>query len=406
MDINITPGKLSGSIRAIPSGSHAQRVFICAALADRPTDVLMKGDSKDVEILMKCLRSLGAHIKVLKEDRFRVEPISKKGNKKTNVVLQCGDSASTFRFLLPVAAAIKENVTLEGDGRLVSLPMEPIKEALSRQGCRITGEGMPLSIKGRLKPGVFHLPGEISAQWVTGLILAATTMKGDSEIILDVHLEEEDYVDLTRDVLERYGVDVYEQPKGYIIPGKQNFKAPREIRIEGDWITSAFWMAANALGNKINCEGLNQRSVQGNRRILTLLQSIEDGGVIDCSHIPDLVAPLGVVAAVTPGTIRFENCERLRLKEIDRLDALINALVAIGANISESGNGFTVQGRESLEGGPVDAMGDYSIGMAMAIAATCCREEMTIIGGEGIEKIYINFFDEYKKLGGKVKING
>lgn len=409
MDIKITPGILSGTVKAISSESHARRVLICAALADRPTDIVMKGTSQELGVLEKCLRILGAQIKSIKDDRIRVEPIPRKGNKKGNVnaVLHCGDSLENFLFLIPVAAALRENITVDGGSLLAGFPMEPLRETLSMGGCEMIGEGMPLSLKGRLKPGIFRLTNESSVQCVTGFIIAASIMKNDSEIVLDSHLEEEDQVDLTIEVLERYGIDVYENPTGYRIPGKQNFKAPREFKIEGDWSTSAYWIAANAIGNKINCEGLNQKSAQSGRKIVTLLQSLKDGALIDCFHIPDFVAPLAVVAAINPGSVHFENAGRLRLGETDRLATLMKALSSIGANVREMENGFTIIGKEKLIGGEIVTNGDPSLAMAFAIAATVCERDVTILGGESVEKVNPGFFEEYKKMGGKVvKTNG
>lgn len=406
MDIKIAPGTLSGTVRAIPSKSQAQRVLICAALADRPTEVVLKPVLKDVETFMSCLHALGAQIKPGKEGRYRVEPISKKGNKKANgaITLQCGDNAAALRFLLPVAAALREHFTIEGAEGLAGQSLSSMKEAMGAQGCQITGSNLPLTVKGRLKAGAFRLNGDISAQWVSGLILAASAMKNDSEILLTTHLEAEDYVDLTIDVLERYGIAVYEHPDGYKIPGKQNFKAPREIRIEGDWSTAAFWMAANSVGNKVNCEGLNQKSVQGDRKIGALLQNLGGDAIIDCTHIPDLVPPLAVVAAVSRGTTRFENANRLRLKETDRLAALVKTLVAIGAEVIEFEDGFTVTGKEKLTGGEVDAYGDHRMVMALAIAATVCQGDLIIRGAEAVERPYPGFFNDYEKLGGKITV--
>lgn len=405
MDIRITPGALSGTVRVIPSKSQAQRVLICAALADRPTEVVItKSVSKDVESTMACLRSLGAYVKAGKEGRYRVEPISKKGGKgsQDNVTLQCGDSTDTLHFLLPVAAALREKVVFSGSAELARHSLEPLKEAMKKQGCQFSGEGLPLTVRGRLKAGTFHLPGEVDSECVSGLILAASVMKNDSDVLLGARLESEDYVDLTIEVLERYGIAVYEQPEGYRISGKQNFKAPREIRIEGDWSTGAFWLAANAIGSKVNCEGLNQKSVQGDRKVVGLLRELGGGAVIDCAYIPNLVPPLAVAAAVTQGVTRFENASRLRLKEQDRLRALVEALAAIGADVVEFDEGMVVTGKEKLIGGEIDARGDHRMAMAMAIAASVCQNDLIIRGAQAVEKFYPMFFDDYKKLGGKI----
>ena len=406
MDIKITPSKLSGSVRAIASKPQAQRVFICAALSDRPMEIAVYGVSGDTETVINCLRAMGTKIRQIKDGRWRVEPLFKKGGGKAfsgKPVLKCGESGAAFRFLLPVSAALFSAVDIESAGASFFQPLEPVLSAMEKHGCSFSGETFPLSMQKRLRGGDFALPDHIDARFVSGLLFAAPLLKEDSRVILNTYLESEQYVDLTIDVMERFGVNVYENENGYQIPGKQTYCSPKEFRVEGDWGAGAAWFCAKTMGNEIEVDGLNNRSVQWERKIVKLLEDLGEGSVIDASRILDLVPVLAAAAAVSEGQTKIENIGGLRTPESDRLKSTADMLAALGAEIKEGEDSLTITGRPSLRGGTVNSCGDPQIVMAAAIASSVCEGEVVIREAEAVKKFYPRFFKDFKYLGGVYK---
>ena len=433
MDAVVQPGQLSGSVRAIPSKSVAHRLMICATLADKPTILMCEGTSDDIEATARCLGALGANV-ARTSGSIRVSPISLASpDAAGETVLDCGESGSTLRFLLPVAAALGRPATLIGSGRLPERPLSPLWERLAEHGALLEGNGsVPVTLGGKLEGGIYLLPGDISSQYVTGLLLAAPLTGQELRVVVTEPVQSRPYIDLTLDAMALFGVRVecasIETPAGpaleLVCPAGSAYTSPGELAVEGDWSAAAFWLAAGALSSEgVEVVGLNGLSRQGDRAMLALLartgarvgRSGSSAGArcdrlaasdIDASDFPDLVPPIALVAALSEGTTRITGAERLRLKESDRLESIASALNALGGDVRIADDGLTINGVETLEGGRVDAANDHRIAMMAAIAAARCETPVTIIGAECVSKSYPAFFDDLASLGAKVEMGG
>ena len=386
MDITIQPKKLKGSVEVIPSKSQAHRYLICAAFADQPTTIHCAETNRDIEATADCLRALGAVIERA-DWGYRVTPIAEVPH---TAVLPCRDSGSTLRFLLPVAGALGVDATFQMEGRLPQRPLSPLWEEMARMGCSLS-RPTPDTIRctGKLMPGEYIIDGGVSSQFITGLMFAQNLIPGESEITITGRLESTPYFNMTGKALELFGY-----------PG---FHSPGTVTVEGDWSNGAFWLAANALGNALDVQNLNPNSVQGDRKVASLVRLLRENMEIDSRDIPDLVPILSIVAAINQGAV-FRNIARLRLKESDRVASTIAMIEALGGKAAEMGGHLVVWGT-GLRGGTVDAVNDHRIAMSAAIAATVCKEPVTILGAECVQKSYPRFWEEYTRLGGNYEFN-
>ena len=391
MDITITPRKLSGQITAIPSKSQAHRLLICAAFADAPTVLRCPDTNRDMEATAGCLRSLGADIRRT-ERGYTVSPLE---SIPKSAVLNCQDSGSTLRFLLPVAGALGVDTVFQMEGRLPQRPLSPLWEEMERMGCRLSRPTEDtLRCQGRLQAGHYTISGGVSSQFITGLLLACSRIPGKSRIEITGKLESAPYVTMTLQAMKLFGLDIQD----FTLEGGQHFHSPGELAVEGDWSNGAFFLAARALGSDVEVTNLSSDSAQGDRAAETLLPGLTEFLTIDASDIPDLVPILAVTAACKQGA-KFTNIARLRLKESDRVASVLAMLQNLGGKAEADENTMTVYGT-GLKGGTVDAQRDHRIAMSAAIAATVCREKVTILGAECVSKSYPQFFEEYRKLGG------
>ena len=392
MDIRIIPGKLQGNIAAIPSKSQAHRLLICAAFADQETTLICPDTNRDIEATAGCLRSLGAQI--LRTDRgYTVKPIT---NIPETASLNCEESGSTLRFLLPIAGALGVDTTFRMAGRLPYRPLSPLWEEMERMGCQLSRPTEnTIRCCGKLCSGAYQIDGGVSSQFITGLLFACALMDGESHISITGHLESRPYVDMTLDALKLFQRTVHDFT---ITAGR--FVSPGEMAVEGDWSNAAFFLAANALGSEIRVDNLNFGSSQGDMACHSLFRKLAEPLVISCGDIPDLVPILSVVAAAKCGA-SFENIRRLRLKESDRVASVIAMLSSLGCDATATEDTLTVLPGK-FQGGTVDACGDHRIAMAAAIAATIAQSPVTILGAECVSKSYPAFWDEFKRLGGKI----
>lgn len=419
MDIRISPRPLAGVIGAIPSKSDAHRCILCAALADRPTDLTIGPLSEDIGATIACVRALGAGVTLPDANRMRITPIG--AERPDEPRLDCAESGSTLRFLLPVAAALCEKASFTGRGRLPDRPLYPLPEEMQKHGCRFSAPKLPFTVDGKLAGGRFSLPGNISSQYVSGLLFALPLTEEGGSIRLTTPLESSGYVDMTIDTMQRFGIRVEKEPNLYMIPPGQQYRSPGEAAVDGDWSNAAFWLVAGALGGPVVCTGLKETSRQGDRQIAALLSrmgaSVETGGTtcivqkaglraleIDAAEIPDLVPILAVAASVAEGTTFIRNAARLRIKESDRLSAVTENLKAIGAQVRELDDGLVIDGKQRLDGGLVRSCGDHRIVMAMAIASAVCRNEIVIRDAEAVNKSYPGFFQDFHRLGGNADV--
>jgi len=390
MDITLFPTPLRGEITPIPSKSQAHRLLILAAFADEPTELLCSETNRDIEATVDCLNALGADIRRTGTG-YAVQPVRTLPEKAT---LNCCESGSTLRFLLPVAGALGVDTTFLLEGRLPQRPLSPMWEEMERMGCSLS-RPTPDTIHcaGKLRPGHYAIDGGVSSQYITGFLLALSLLDSPSTLEITGKLESAPYVDLTKDALRRFGAD----PEH---PGLCKLRSPGKLTVEADWSNAAFFLAANALGSKLDIQGLNPDSAQGDRAAAALLPKLAQEAItIDASDIPDLVPILSVSAACFQGAT-FTNIRRLRLKESDRVASVIAMLEALGGHAEADDNTLHVFGT-GLVGGTVDSVNDHRIAMAAAIAATCCREPVTILGAQCVRKSYPKFFDEYRRLGGR-----
>ena len=405
MNLTITPHPLRGRVTPPSSKSQGHRLLLAAALA--PGESVLDGlaMSEDLAATLRGIEALGAQTRWM-EDGLHVrgvEPASGAGMALPPRI-DCGESGSTLRFLIPLALAVAGGGMFTGHGRLMRRPLEPYAELFRAKGIDWRMEGETLTVRGRLTPGDYPLRGDISSQFVTGLLYALPLLAGDSELRLTTPLASKDYVAMTLAALRTAGITVEETGTGYHIPGGQR-PHPIRQRVEGDWSQAAFWYAASFIGEPLEIEGLDPHSLQGDRRIAGDYWTLARPGTVtlDVTHCPDLVPPLAVMAALRQGETHLVGAGRLRLKESDRLATVTGTLAALGARIESDADSLTLRGVDSLAGGvTVDCSGDHRIAMMAAVAAIRCRAPVTLRGADCVDKSYPTFWEDYHKLGGKL----
>ena len=370
MIIKIHPGRLQGNVTVPSSKSLSHRALIASFLANGGA-VENLAENDDIAATRDCLRAI------------------KSGN-----VLCCRESGSTMRFLIPLALVFRDEATFTGSRRLLERPLTPYLNLFAAEQ---TENGFTL--RGRLKPGLFPISGNVSSQFITGLMFALPLLDGDSEIKLTSPPESKPYIDLTLTVLQAFGIHMNVRPDGWTIPGQQTY-SPCRYTVEGDESAAAFWRVADALGSDVSCLGLNPFSMQGDRVLPDIIR--ETVRIIDVRECPDLVPALAVLCSFRTGESRIVHAARLRIKESDRLHAIAFELNKLGAKITELADGLVIQGVSSLNGGSVNSHNDHRIAMALAIAATRCDGPVVINGAECIDKSYPAFFADFRALGGRL----
>ena len=403
MDVTIIPNKLQGTVTPPSSKSVGHRALIAAALSGGASRISRLTPSQDMEATLSCLTALGTGVEWTGPDQVAVHGLGNSIPQRGPFPrLDCGESGSTLRFLIPVALAVSGGEPLEftGRGRLMERPQGPYFSLFQEKGIFYQQKDGVLTVRGTLKPGIYSLPGDVSSQFITGLLFALPLLDGNSEIVLTTPLESRGYVDLTLDVLNRFGIQIEKRENGFHVPGNQSYRAV-DLTVEADWSQAAFWYAANFLGGEVDVRGLDPRSAQGDMAVSEHYWRLARPGEaeIDVSGCPDLLPPLAVMAAARNGVTRFTHAARLRMKESDRLRTTAALLAALGGQVEEGPDFLTVRGGP-LTGGTVDSANDHRIAMAAAIAATGCAGPVTVLGAECVAKSYPNFWEDYRKLGG------
>ena len=411
---------MKGEVTPPPSKSQAHRLLICAALAVEPCSIVCNSVNDDIMATMRCLNALGADI-TYTSGVFDVKPISiVKGG-----TLDCGESGSTLRFLMSVAAVLGADATFTGAGKLPQRPMGALTDVLAAHGMgfvRHSADELPVTCNGTLRGGEFSLPGNISSQYLTGLLFALPLASDDSVIEVTGGLTSASYIDMTIDALCIAGISVERRGNMFRIKGGQQYRMPVRVVVEGDWSSAAFWVVAGVIGkHPLTICGMNNDSLQGDSAIIDHLRgmgafiSIEDDKVIampshlfgtelDCMDTPDLVPILSVAAAVAQGTTVFTNVGRLRFKESDRLAAMKSVLSAFGIDSTVGEDTFTVYGGEPVAKATVDSFGDHRIAMSAAVLSSVAGG-VTVIEGSGcVAKSYPSFFEDFAMLGGKAEL--
>lgn len=417
MNVIIKPKKLSGDVIVPPSKSLSHRAIIAASLAEGKSIISNVLFSKDILATIDSMRACGATI-IEHEDSLEIT-----GSKVKRVrdVIDANESGSTIRFMIPIALVCDEKITFTGKNNLVKRPLDTFFEIFDMQNISYSrGEDyLPLEVKGGLKPATFKIRGDISSQFITGLLYALPLLDGDSVIEITTNLESKGYVDLTLDILKKFGIRIenYDYKK-FVVYGNQKF-IPCDYTIEGDFSQSAFFLVANTLGADITLHAMNPESHQGDKKII---QDILDMGgkitfdkeklkaypaktkgcVIDFAQSPDLGPALSVLASVSSGATEFIHAARLRIKECDRISCMKEELEKLGAQIVENPEGMTIVGVEKLNGGVVDSHNDHRVAMALAMASLKMKEPLKILNAQCVTKSFPNFWEVFKSIGGNV----
>ncbi len=424
-NIEIKSSLLKGEIKIPPSKSMSHRAIICASLAEGKSLIENIILSDDIIATSEAMKSFGIEVKRSEVDEYGICSLYIKGREKLKLLnneIHCKESGSTLRFLIPMAGLLEERVTYTGRGKLVERPLDTYYEIFKEQGVFYENDNgnLPLSIEGQLKPGTFRIKGNISSQFISGLLFVLPLLQGDSKIIITTDLESKGYVDLTLDMLKRFSIEIENNNyQEFSIKGNQKYKA-KDYEVEGDFSQAAFFIVAGILGEEMKCKGLNMNSLQGDKAILDIVKDMgadifieEDliksrksstkGITIDVSQCPDLVPILAVLGALSEGTTKIVKAERLRIKESDRLKAISTELNKLGADVKELEAGLEIKGKEYLQGGVVNSWNDHRIAMALAIASIKCKEAVIIENSKAVEKSYPTFWEDFEKIGGILK---
>lgn len=426
-EVTIVPKKLSGSLKIPPSKSMAHRAVICAGLSKGTSIIENIEYSDDIIATINAMKALGVDI-VEKKNTLIIN--GEKIFSKRERTIDCNESGSTLRFIMPIALVKDGESRFLGKGNLGKRPLNVYYEIFDKQGIEYKYEENILNtfIRGNLKPGEFKVKGNISSQFISGLLFALPLLNGDSKIIITTNLESKGYIDLTLSMLSKFGIIIENLGyKEFRIKGNQNYKA-FNYRVEGDYSQGAFFFAAGALNNDVVCYDLDDKSKQGDKEVIDILKNMGatlikktttnndlkecglgfiskslKGVTIDASQCPDIIPAMAVVASLAEGETKIINGERLRIKECDRLNAISTELKKLGANIEELENSLIINGVKSLKGGKVSSHNDHRIAMSLAIASTVCEENVIIDNGDCVKKSYPNFWNDFISLGGEIR---
>ncbi|MGG7057958.1 3-phosphoshikimate 1-carboxyvinyltransferase [Clostridium tertium] len=421
-DIKVENSKLKGIVKVPPSKSMAHRAIICAALGSGVSIIENIDYSDDINATIDGMIALGAYIK--KEgDRLTITGAFNKENKRNAVrTIDCNESGSTLRFLVPVSLLFDGMTKFVGRGNLGKRPLDTYYNIFKNQGISYsTVDGkLSLKIKGLLSSGEFTLPGNISSQFITGLLFTLPLLEGDSKIIISTELESKGYIDLTLSCMRDFGISIENNDyKEFVIKGNQGYVS-RNYRVEGDYSQGAFYLCADALGSEVEIKDLRLDSLQGDKEVIEILERMGAkfnyganlscktqnelvSTLIDGSQCPDIIPVISLVAALSKGRTEIINAGRLRIKECDRLRAIVTELNKLGAKIEEKEEGLVIHGVQELEGGvEVWSWKDHRIAMTLAIAATRCKKPIIIKDYDCVAKSYPRFFEDYKMLGGAI----
>ena len=418
MNVKIKPNEIKGKMKSIPSKSLLHRAIILSGIAKDREIILEQVNtiSEDIEATLTCIEKLGAKTKV-EGDSIRITSL---GNiKKSKVELHCKESGTTLRLLLPLVSTFSKEATVDCSEGLRKRPIRELIETLEESGLYFKEKGFPINISGNVTTDFFKISGDISSQYVSGLLLLSSLLDQRSSIYLTTKLESRAYVNITIKVLRDFGIIVNELEEGVfeIYGGRDKILPPKEYQIEGDWSNAAFFLVGGCLGDSIKMSGLNLESSQGDKKIVQILKKA--GAILTCSddfissnrsHLnsfevdfsetPDLFPILSVVAALSKGQSILKGGERLKLKESNRIESTFQMLKSLGADVKKREDGLIIQGKEILDGGIVNSFNDHRIVMSVTMATIRCKEPVSIVNAGAVKKSYPNFFEDFKKVGG------
>lgn len=419
--IRIKSRKIEGTVAVPPSKSMAHRAVICASLAKGKSIISNLDLSDDIIATINAMKSLGASIEDLGNKSFAIDGSNTFKNKEDDIVVDCNESGSTLRFLVPLAIAEENKVKFIGRGNLGKRPLNIFYEIFDRQGIEYSYEEglLNLDINGALRGETFNVAGNISSQFISGLMFTLPLLKEDSKIVITTELESKGYLDLTLSMLKSFGIQVINNDyKEFIIKGNQEYKA-FDYEVEGDYSQAAFYLSAGAIGNNVDIKNLDLYSLQGDKEVIKILEDLgnrlvienknvsikscgDEEAIIDAKGCPDVIPVVTVVAALTKGTTKIINAGRLRIKECDRLHAIATELNKLGAKVTELEDGLIIEGVETFKGGEVSSYDDHRIAMSMAIASTRCEGDLILENPACVSKSYPHFWEDFKMLGGEI----
>lgn len=409
--IKLEPKALKGNIQVPSSKSYGHRALICAALSNKPCSISNISFSEDIKATLSCLGALGYRFNIkgniIKSCGFETSSLE---------TMYCKESGSTLRFMIPIAALSEKPWSIKGEPSLMARPLQVYEEIFHKQGLEflLNKPQSTLQIKGPLKADDLKVRGDISSQFISGLLFALPILQGDSSIEVITPLESKKYIHMTLDIIKKFGIDIAEENNKYIIKGNQSY-APYDYEVEGDYSQAAFWMVAGALSGEILLSNLNIHSLQPDKEIVKILTSMganvefmsqgikvsksDTVGIdIDASQMPDIIPIIAVLASLSKGTTRIYNAGRLRIKESDRLKAITEGLNRLGAKVTEQEDALIIKGVKELRGGYVKGYNDHRIVMSLAIASSACKEAVHIEDCEAVNKSYPDFFKDFHRL--------
>ena len=419
MKVKIYPSKVHGTVAIPSSKSMAHRALICASLAKGCSTLSGITPSKDIEATISCMQALGAKIEQV-EDNYIVHGTNLQVQVQ-NILCDCHESGSTLRFLIPVASLTNQKVTFIGQGRLMKRPMDIYQTLFDQQNLSFIQEEDHIEIQGALKENHYTIPGNVSSQFISGLLFTLPLLPKESTITIQEPFESKSYVDLTLQMLKNFGITIYQKGNTYSIPGSQHYQA-KNVHVEGDYSQMAFFGVLASLQSELTITNMDPDSMQGDKAILQQLQnagakvSIKNNQItvthqllqaqtIDLANCPDLGPILCVLASFCKGYTHFIHAKRLRIKESDRIEAMESELKKWGVDISSTEDTITIYGKEAYDRKDIiiDGHNDHRIVMAMSVFGLCAKYPSVIHGAEAITKSYPTFFDDICKIHGKVE---
>ncbi len=417
MQVRIKPTKPNGEISAIASKSDAHRAIICAALSDDKTNIHISHISKDIEATLNCIKNMGADF--VKRDR--VYEITPAKELSVNPTLDCNESGSTLRFLLPVLSALGVGATFVGSGRLPERPMGLLVDLLKVHGNDFLSSQLPITVSGRTQGGVFDIAGNESSQFISGLLFALPLLKEKSVIRLTSELQSSAYVNMTIDTLKSFGINILQNENEFIINATDSYTSPKEYVVEGDWSNAAFFMVLGAIGGSITIKNLNLNSNQSDKMLLDVLSlagvnytvsnsevTVEKSEIkafdFDVSECPDLFPVLSVLACSAKGKSTLYNARRLRLKESDRIKTTKELILKLGGKAEETDDSLIICGNGRLNGGTVESYNDHRIAMSAFVASAICENDVILKDARAIDKSYPSFIENFESIGGVVNV--
>lgn len=417
MQVEIKPTAICGEVSAVASKSDAHRAIICSALADGNTTIRISHISKDIEATLNCIKEMGADF-IRNDNLYEISPIKER---KINPILDCGESGSTLRFLLPVLSALGRGATFVGHGRLPERPMGLIVDLLKNHGNEFSSHKLPITVSGKTEAGDFSVAGDVSSQFISGLLFALPMLAEKSTIKLISALQSSAYVDMTLNVLNKFGADIERSGDEFLINPIGTYKSPKEYIVEGDWSNAAFFMVMGALGGEITIKNLSLNSSQSDKRILDILKLSgvkfeTSAGAIrvykskikpfdyDVSQCPDLFPIMSILACGAEGKSTLYNAKRLRIKESDRITTTKELILNLGGRAEETEDSLTIYGNGKLEGGRVNSANDHRIAMSAFAASSISGGCVVLERAEAMDKSYPSFIEDFRSLGGMASV--